>query len=315
MWKKTINGFYKERKANSPNGAAILNENGELDPSVIPPIYNTSFNQAEFYDDSTSVILQLKSIGESNNKNIAIPMATQTKAGIISASDKTKLDYLKVFSVNGKINDVNLTPDDLNLGNAVLDLKQERTSDDYYLQWQQGNGENKKLKLEIADTSRSGLMSLEDKTKLDWLTKNHNELQGLQGGTAGEFYHLTSQEAAKIQALPQIDAGSWTPQVTIGQGDASQTVKIGFYQKIGEIVAFSIRHFLYLNSTNTISLTFTIPILSNFTEDSDAQGTLTSCNGYGIVKAIPSSNYLLATFTPKQKYEAMIYISGMYKIK
>lgn len=44
----------------------------------------------------------------------------------------------------------------------------------------------------------------------DIQTRNHNSLQGFQGGTAGEYYHLNAAEYDKVHAQPWIEVADTT---------------------------------------------------------------------------------------------------------
>ena len=68
----------------------------------------------------------------------------------------------------------------------------------------------------------------------------HNNLAGLQGGTAGQYYHLTSTEHAAITGA--VD-GVWTPTFTgltvvSGTGGAAYA---GRYSRIGRTVFYTIK--------------------------------------------------------------------------
>ena len=74
----------------------------------------------------------------------------------------------------------------------------------------------------------------------DIATRLHNQLQGLQGGTAGEMYHLTS---AQYSALIGGTTQPWNPSFTnlttvLGTGSISVT---GRYSLIGKIVSYTIK--------------------------------------------------------------------------
>lgn len=58
----------------------------------------------------------------------------------------------------------------------------------------------------------------------DIVNRAHNNLQSIQGGTAGEYFHLTSAQQAKVAALPTgINATITTAKVTAGGVNGSMT--------------------------------------------------------------------------------------------
>lgn len=71
-------------------------------------------------------------------------------------------------------------------------------------------------------------------------TRDHNDLTSKQGGTAGEYYHLTQAENT---TLANSTTGTWTPTFTnltvvLGAGSITYT---GRYQRIGPIVKFIVK--------------------------------------------------------------------------
>lgn len=73
----------------------------------------------------------------------------------------------------------------------------------------------------------------------DIATRIHNNLQSVQGGAAGEKYHLTTNE---YNALTTSIQGTWTPTFTdLITVPVSGTVTItGRYSKIGRTVFFTV---------------------------------------------------------------------------
>ena len=74
----------------------------------------------------------------------------------------------------------------------------------------------------------------------DIATRLHNQLQGTQGGTAGEMYHLTSaQYSALIGGTTQPWNPSFTNLTTVpGTGSISIT---GRYSTLGKLVSYTIK--------------------------------------------------------------------------
>ena len=68
----------------------------------------------------------------------------------------------------------------------------------------------------------------------------HNTLQGLQGGTAGEMYHLTNDEHTAVTNSVQ---GTWTPtftNLTVVNGTGAATYA-GRYSQIGRTIFYTVK--------------------------------------------------------------------------
>jgi len=68
----------------------------------------------------------------------------------------------------------------------------------------------------------------------------HNTLQGLQGGTAGEMYHLTNDEHTAVTNSVQ---GTWTPtftNLTVVNGTGAATYA-GRYSRIGRTIFYTVK--------------------------------------------------------------------------
>ena len=70
----------------------------------------------------------------------------------------------------------------------------------------------------------------------DIATRTHNSLQTIQGGTAGEYYHLTSAHHTALTTA----AASYTPTRT-GWTDVGSPTVTGRYSKVGTIVQFEVK--------------------------------------------------------------------------
>jgi len=68
----------------------------------------------------------------------------------------------------------------------------------------------------------------------------HNSLQGLQGGTAGEMYHLTNTEHTAVLDSTQ---GTWSPiftNLTVVNGTGAATYA-GRYSRIGRTIFYTVK--------------------------------------------------------------------------
>jgi hypothetical protein len=74
----------------------------------------------------------------------------------------------------------------------------------------------------------------------DLAIRLHNSLQGLQGGTAGEMYHLTNDEHTAVTDSVQ---GTWTPtftNLTVVNGTGAATYA-GRYSRIGRTIFYTVK--------------------------------------------------------------------------
>jgi len=74
----------------------------------------------------------------------------------------------------------------------------------------------------------------------DLAIRLHNTLQGLQGGTAGEMYHLTNDEHTAVTDSVQ---GTWTPtftNLTVVNGTGAATYA-GRYSRIGRTIFYTVK--------------------------------------------------------------------------
>ena len=105
----------------------------------------------------------------------------------------------------------------------------------------------------------------------DIVTRAHNNLQSFQGGTAGEYYHLTSAQNTTVGTLA---SGTYTPTLTnVANLDAS-TAYEAQYMRVGSVVTVSGRVDIdpTLAATST-QLGISLPIASNLGATEDCAGT------------------------------------------
>lgn len=153
----------------------------------------------------------------------------------------------------------------------------------------------------------------------DIVNRSHEVLTGLQGGTAGEHYHLTNaqlsglgtvlsaigdltdggdssahfhsadraranhtgtQTMSTISDLPTLASGTYTPTVTDVANITDTTTFLCYYLRIGSIVHVSGR--IEVNPTTGSTATsfyITLPIASNFSAVEQAAGGMHSADG------------------------------------
>lgn len=108
----------------------------------------------------------------------------------------------------------------------------------------------------------------------DIVSRSHENLQGLQGGTAGEHNHLTNAQHTTLTSLPTIASGTYTPTLTgVANVDAT-TPHVLTYIRIGNVVTVGGR----IDVDATAAATFTqvgvsLPIPSNFSANDQVGGS------------------------------------------
>lgn len=114
------------------------------------------------------------------------------------------------------------------------------------------------------------------------LSINHNDLEGLDGGTTDEYYHLTSSKYAYANAMDQSVATTVSPTFSgmVSTGDiyntawtdyggtstvtgwSSTSTKVINYKRVGNLVFVG----FYINGTSdSVNTSFTLPITSSNT--------------------------------------------------
>jgi len=98
---------------------------------------------------------------------------------------------------------------------------------------------------------------------------SHNTLTGLQGGTSGQYYHLTN---AEYTAISNSTSGTYTPTLTNTTNVAASTSYQAQYMRIGNTVTVSGRVDVDPTAAGQVVLGITIPITSNFGAVEDCAG-------------------------------------------
>lgn len=76
----------------------------------------------------------------------------------------------------------------------------------------------------------------------DIALRDHDSLQSIQGGTAGEHYHLTNAEHTALATAAQTLQSTWTPSftnLTVVNGTGGATYN-GYYTQIGTVVFYTV---------------------------------------------------------------------------
>lgn len=104
----------------------------------------------------------------------------------------------------------------------------------------------------------------------DLVTRSHDALQSVQGGSGSEHYHLT---AAQHTIVGTLASGSYTPTVTTVANLSAASASSAQYMRVGNVVTVSGSLSLTITSSaTTTTFRFTLPIASNITIASDVAG-------------------------------------------
>lgn len=110
----------------------------------------------------------------------------------------------------------------------------------------------------------------------DIALREHNNLQGLQGGAAGQMYHMTSDMHT---AISNSTSGTWTPTFTsltevLGGGSVT---KAGRYIRVGNIVSYTITITTTGGATtaSTAGTTYcTLPVAASYDDTNTAANAI-----------------------------------------
>lgn len=99
----------------------------------------------------------------------------------------------------------------------------------------------------------------------DIVNRAHANLQSLQGGTAGEHYHLTSAQHTTVSSLPTLTSGTYTPTLFDGTNVDASTAYSCQYMRVGSVVTVSGRLDVDPNTISTLTeIGISLPIASAF---------------------------------------------------
>jgi len=111
----------------------------------------------------------------------------------------------------------------------------------------------------------------------DIVTRAHNNLQSFQGGTAGEYYHLTS---AQNTLVGQLASGTYTPTLTNVTNISASTAYTCQYMRVGSVVTVSGMVDIDATAGGAVELGMSLPIASNFAATENCGGVAT-CDSVG----------------------------------
>lgn len=110
----------------------------------------------------------------------------------------------------------------------------------------------------------------------DIVSRNHDSLQNISGGTAGQFFHLTSAQNTIVGTLA---AGTYTPTLTNVTNISASTSHLCQYMRVGATVTVSGEVEIDPTAAGALELGVSLPIASNI-------GTVSDCAGIGAMPAI-----------------------------
>lgn len=106
----------------------------------------------------------------------------------------------------------------------------------------------------------------------EMVTRQHNDLQSVQGGAANDYFHLTSAQHTTLTALPTIASGTYTPTLSNRTNIGASTAYSCQYMRIGSVVTVSGRVDIDPVAGGDTVLGISLPIASNFTAANECAG-------------------------------------------
>lgn len=147
-------------------------------------------------------------------------------------------------------------------------------------------------------------------------TRNHNDLQSIQGGVAGQYNHLTNAELAALNALPTFASGTYTPTLTNITNVAASANSAAQYLRVGSMVTVSGAVTVDPTAAGSTVLDISLPIASNFASVGQLAGTANAPapNESGAVFANITDDRARLQFTAVATINAVWYFHFTYRI-
>lgn len=150
---------------------------------------------------------------------------------------------------------------------------------------------------------------------------DHNDLTGLQGGTTDEYYHLTSAQWSALGTSGTVSSGTYNPTVTNSNNVASvDAVDLFLWSRAGDIVTTSGK-VLITPTTSGVETRFliTLPVTSNLASTDDLTGVMNVRKSSGEqwpgVVAGDSSDKALTRYTPNLTGSHYCYVTFQFIVK
>jgi hypothetical protein len=180
----------------------------------------------------------------------------------------------------------------------------------------------------------------------DIVTRNHNDLQNFQGGSANSYYHLTqtqhtdltdagdsalhfhatdrdranhtgTQLMSTISDLPTLAHGTYTPTITNTTNIDSSTPRVFQYLRVGNTVTVSGAVEIDATATAATVAGISIPIASNFNDVTQLSGSGVSSAAtgqYGRTNADITNDRAELSYTATSTGAVTMYIHFTYLI-
>lgn len=152
----------------------------------------------------------------------------------------------------------------------------------------------------------------------DLVSRSHQNLQNLQGGTAGEYYHLTQTQHSTIASLPTLATGTYTPTLTNVANVTTSAANTAQYMRVGNMVTVSGRLTLTPTAAATATqLHISLPVASNFSAAEQCGGTAAAtafAGGSSPILADAATDTARMQFISFSTVNTIMYYSFMYQI-
>ena len=196
-------------------------------------------------------------------------VATTDANGLMSSTDKNKLDTLANVAITGDYGDLSNRPeglsdltDDLGVMDAVTDIKFSATPTKMSVSLPLVSGGSKNKDISTASTSVAGIMSAADKTKLDGIAENaNNYTHPTSGITAGTYMQVTVDKNGHVTEASNdvaVSANGAISKSLVPNKNNSYMIGSDLY-KIGSIYTSN----LYSTNTNSQNANIDTLIVEN----------------------------------------------------
>lgn len=148
----------------------------------------------------------------------------------------------------------------------------------------------------------------------DIASRNHNNLQGFQGGVAGEYYHTTQ---AQNTLLGKIASGVYTPTLTNTTNIDTSTTSVAQYMRVNTVVTVSGMVSVDPTAAGIVVLELSLPITSNFANIQECSGVATSADVAGQSAAIMAeitNNRAVMSWTAIDVTDHTMYYTYTYQV-
>lgn len=138
---------------------------------------------------------------------------------------------------------------------------------------------------------------------------DHNQLSNLQGGTLGEYYHLTAAQHTNLTGVGTLASGTYTPTLTNVTNVDSSIPSPAQWMRVGNTVTVSGRVDIdpTVGATTLTRVDMSLPVASNFT-------AATNLGGAGGTLQVPITTALLSADVTNDRAIFQFYSNGTSSI-